>query len=617
MATSNNSTPADSSNFTSTSGGGFGGNSIQNNQGSDAALKNQVLNSKITDFSNLGATNPFKKYNPKSLFYDGAKIDSGVPPGLFLFYAFDGSRGSNTDMQDVYMNSESPERNTIISPIESKNPTAGILVGQSREGSKSAIIGGQSAPYFWKDFLYSRDYGKIPNNYMLTLRRFPSPMNDNLSLPRIVKDNPTLYEQGIGRPVSQIVTWVGGDTGNTLSDILKFTTGLKFEPASQDTVVNQDAFSQGFLNDIKQIQAFSDIAKKIVPDYDPVNTPILDVLEKILGASTSESFKETIAAQTNYEFLNKLVGSESEPGPLSGINIFTSLDVITSSQIRKTGLEFTWDGLTIKSRYELTSVGNVNTKAAMFDIMGNILSMGTNYGSFLTPYIRYNSKFPAVAFPGGDAGLEQFYRNPASFFQNFLKEFNSANAGSPGGELNVTLGNAKQAISALTSQQKTNVKSIIGGDGSNISERIATTVVSYGKSGFPKNVQLPKSVLTGAPIGEWHLVVGNPLNPIAMIGNLICTGVEVTFSDILGPDDFPTEIHASFTLKHGRPRERGEIESIFNRGDGRLYQSTVRTQSQNVSAASQTTTDGQQVLDKNQSVAPNSGRTTYIANTSQ
>jgi hypothetical protein len=181
----------------------------------------------------------------------------------------------------------------------------------------------------------------------------------------------------------------------------------------------------------------------------------------------------------------------------------------------------------------------------------------------------------------------------------------------------VTLGNAKQAISALTSQQKTSVKSIIGGDGSNISERIATTVVSYGKSGFPKNVQLPKSVLTGAPIGEWHLVVGNPLNPIAMIGNLICTGVEVTFSDILGPDDFPTEIHASFTLKHGRPRERGEIESIFNRGDGRLYQSTVRTQSQNVSAASQTTTDGQQVLDKNQSVAPNSGRTTYIANTSQ
>ena len=151
-------------------------------------------------------------------------------------------------------------------------------------------------------------------------------------------------------------------------------------------------------------------------------------------------------------------------------------------------------------------------------------------------------------------------------------------------------------------------------DGSELSQRAGTTILSAGKSGFPKNIQMPQSVLTGAPIGEWHLVVGNPLNPIAMIGNLICTSVDVTFSDILGPDDFPTEINAKFTLKHARPRERGEIESIFNRGDGRLYQSTVRTQSENVSAASQTTTEGQQLYDKNGKVAPNSGRSTTIAN---
>ena len=62
-----------------------------------------------------------------------------------------------------------------------------------------------------------------------------------------------------------------------------------------------------------------------------------------------------------------------------------------------------------------------------------------------------------------------------------------------------------------------------------------------------------------------------------MIGNLICTGVQVNFGDSLGPDDFPTTLEATITLKHGRERERGEIESIFNRGDGRLYQSVKST----------------------------------------
>ena len=62
-----------------------------------------------------------------------------------------------------------------------------------------------------------------------------------------------------------------------------------------------------------------------------------------------------------------------------------------------------------------------------------------------------------------------------------------------------------------------------------------------------------------------------------MIGNLVCENVDITFGDTLGPDDFPTTLKATFTLKHARDRERGEIESIFNRGDGRLYQSTQST----------------------------------------
>jgi hypothetical protein len=64
-----------------------------------------------------------------------------------------------------------------------------------------------------------------------------------------------------------------------------------------------------------------------------------------------------------------------------------------------------------------------------------------------------------------------------------------------------------------------------------------------------------------------------------MIGNLLCEKVSISFGEALGPDDFPTSVKAIYTLKHGRDRERGEIESIFNRGDGRLYQSSMPTTS--------------------------------------
>jgi len=35
------------------------------------------------------------------------------------------------------------------------------------------------------------------------------------------------------------------------------------------------------------------------------------------------------------------------------------------------------------------------------------------------------------------------------------------------------------------------------------------------------------SLLTGDPVGEWHLTVGNPLNPIMIVGNLICEKMQV------------------------------------------------------------------------------------------
>jgi hypothetical protein len=78
-------------------------------------------------------------------------------------------------------------------------------------------------------------------------------------------------------------------------------------------------------------------------------------------------------------------------------------------------------------------------------------------------------------------------------------------------------------------------------------------------------------MLSGYPTGEWHLTVGNPLNPLAMMGNIVCNNVKINFNDELGPDDFPTEMTVSLQLMPGRQRHRGDWESMLNRGNGRLY----------------------------------------------
>ena len=49
------------------------------------------------------------------------------------------------------------------------------------------------------------------------------------------------------------------------------------------------------------------------------------------------------------------------------------------------------------------------------------------------------------------------------------------------------------------------------------------------------------------------------------------TKTSVQFSDILGYDDFPTEVNFSVDLEHARPRDNAFIETMFNAGKGRIY----------------------------------------------
>jgi hypothetical protein len=93
-----------------------------------------------------------------------------------------------------------------------------------------------------------------------------------------------------------------------------------------------------------------------------------------------------------------------------------------------------------------------------------------------------------------------------------------------------------------------------------------------------------KSALSDRPIGEWHLVVGNPMNPIMVMGDLICKNCILKFDEEMGPDDFPTGCTFTVKLAQGKPRDKASIERIFNLGQAKMMFSKMR----NPSSASDT-----------------------------
>jgi hypothetical protein len=525
--------------------------------------------------SNFGSDNPYKGPSPRTLFYDAGFRQPGKY-GQFLMYAF--GNGEN-DFMEAYYKSENSNYNTKVSSIESKNPSAAFLVNTSAALEASSlsntlnsylspslggsIVGGLSAPYNWKDFLYCKYYGTIPNNYMLTLRRFPTPMRDNMSLPDSVKNSDQYRREGAGRPVAQAVTWFGGDTGNKLSEILKFTTGIKWESKTQENSITQEAFDKGIFESLPfNLVDIAQLLSDRAPEDAAAAQEVISLLALVQDPNSTVE-RQNLA----YALRDKAV---TNGGPLSEF-IWNTVDVVDKTYYRGLGLTFSDNPITLKFTYDLTSVGEVNTKAAMLDLLGSLLAIGTNYGRFLTPNIRYDNGFPAIGFPGGDAGLAEFYRDPANWFSKYWDKFQAGQSKAKPADPQ-TIGGTNQTTGTGTTSN-----TAAADDYSRASPAIQRAADIAIQKSFLEKVQLPLSFLTGAPIGEWHLVVGNPCNPIAMIGNLICETVDIDFSDKLGPDDFPTEITATFTLKHGRSRERGEIESMFNRGDGRLYQSNIKT----------------------------------------
>lgn len=454
-----------------------------------------------------------------------------------------------------------------------KNPTTSAIIKWSEQDERRRF------PYAFTDFVFCKYWNKIQNNRMITLRRYPAPVTDSVE-PAAYKESTISPDAGNSNkinsqsaersdapfgPLATAVTYFGEGTGNSLSDLLSFSVGYEWKEME---------------GDVWKTTSQQPEEGAIVNPSDSYLSGSLQMMTRTLGILGDLQGKNNI---------NPVFASNSVPpdpyhdGPYEN-RILGPINVINKAYKRERGLKFTQEGLKIKFEYVSRPIANVNNKAIMLDLLANIMLLTSSRGTFFGGLHRYRTEKPAV-YPWRNTGiLNNLYKGKlfgksGAIQQTLHTAFNEEN-------FSFTMNFGKTIFQGIMNMASDLINQITGkgkrGDQDKIRNGRQALKQAQNTAGraiaakYMKGVTIPwlqnaKAILTGDPIGDWHLTIGNPLNPIATIGNLILDHGEIKFSDELGPDDFPIGFTAELTLKHAMGRDRDAAESMFNRGTGRIY----------------------------------------------
>lgn len=456
-----------------------------------------------------------------------------------------------------------------------KSPTTKDLINWSTYDKMGRF------PYSFQDFVFCKYWNKIENNRLITLRRYPAPVLDNV-IPANYKSNSKADENGTPiyksafSPLVTAVTYFGEGTDNSIKDILKFTVGYNWSELTSDVHKTTS-------NQIEEGNIFSGTN----PPYLSSGLGFLATMLGVMGDFNG----------TNKLSQAQIAGNPPDPyndGPYEN-RVIGPVNVIMNVQKRERGLKFTQDSIVLTFDYIARPIANVNTKAILLDLMANILAMTYSSGMWFGGAHRYRVEHPAVYPWRNTSQLNKIYQGKLfgkeGAFQSIFKSFFNKDTWEFASNF------ASDLIDGIKAYAKDIVNAIKGGGkaqenesaedtkerqkaeekkNSLIFDQISGTAGRVLAAHLMKGANVPwlegaKALLTGEPVGDWHITIGNPLNPIAMIGNLIVENCEFEFYDELGPDDFPIGFKARITLKHGMGRDKDAVESMFNRGNGRIY----------------------------------------------
>lgn len=424
------------------------------------------------------------------------------------------------------------------------NPTAKTLIEWGSKASTKTQIGFQ--PFSWTDFSFCKYYGKIPNNRLVTLRRYPFPVGDDLR----TKGNVDLI------PIAQAVTWFGGETANSLSKLGNMTWDMPWREL--------------------------DVKEQDIEGNEILATDLIKLVGGIVGTKNSAAIENTLATLIGAQ---NIINDKSKAAELSGMDknmqeyvrglykdngpywnrVFGPVNVIHKTTRRDRGVQTTYNAVfVVNFHYVFRSFSGLSPKAVALDLLSNFMHLTYNNAQFLGQLARY---FPKV-------GLK-FDPTTTQLLTDLIIGWGMGTYSQE--QVLQKAQEIAHAQKAVFNETKNNlseggvVDGLLQAGGAVLNAKLLQSM----SEAMSKLISV-RSALSDAPVGEWHLTVGNPMNPIFAMGDLLVTNCTAKFDEEIGPDDFPTGITFSVSLRQGKPRDKVAIERMFNGGTAPLTSTAIR-----------------------------------------
>ena len=455
--------------------------------------------------------------------------------GVVLFG--DGERALNVDVTADNESAVSEWRISNNVPLMDSPTTrkrlkknSGCTIKELVQASEAGLLGQET--YSYSDFMYCKNLGKVSNNYLITLRRFPLPVDDFISSigegSKGSKDTSSHNMNSLGC----MVTWLGA-SGNDMENILKYSFNMPFKEQNAEW-------------------------QKIQTDYDSNNSGPLNGIAAMFDESYRKAYAQGQGGAAICDgYFGKLFPVVSKgPYNASEINawrdqskVYGKVDSIKSAYSRDAnGLTYV-QSMTLTFEYELRSYNGINGRQAMLDLLSNILNVTYTTGTFW-----------GGGFYGGGAHQNNIFTNSKMFKARNYNEF----------------------VDAFTEDYNTLTQSVrnqLGGqDWKTIAKKVFNQVGGMILGGMLNKLGRPQktfynSLLSPAPSGFWHVTIGNPHHPIMSMGNMILKNTTITHTGPLGLDDFPTGLKVTCELDRGKPRDIRDIEKLYMHGNDRIFYS--------------------------------------------
>jgi len=225
---------------------------------------------------------------------------------------------------------------------------------------------------------------------------------------------------------------------------------------------------------------------------------------------------------------------------------------------------------------ELGSDGRVN----MLNLISEVHKMGTSNGRF----VAGNSAALKTFFKGLENGdISQLTDAFSTAITEVVETCKKLITDDPKPSVDA---NGKSTLS------ESDALSAIGAKASSFVDKFLSLGQDLVKARFSRyrwKIKGAVGALSGAHTAPWHISLGNPKHPWFVCGNMILETCEIIPGGELMYNDMFSEFTVKIKLKGGRVMHKGELESLFNSGTGRIYDKPEKVLTYNV-------VDGTQVI---------------------